>query len=99
MLRTKKLDIAERLKTPEMIAEYLNAVIEDGDTDTLLVALQNVCRARGMTAIAQQAGLGRESLYKALTPGSKPQYETIAKVMSSLGIKLKVEVSEQPKAA
>ena len=65
------------LDSEEAIAEYLAITLEENDSDLLLAALSNVAKARGMTQIAREAGLGRESLYKALTPGSKPRFETI----------------------
>ena len=78
------------LDSEEAIAEYLAIILEENDSDLLLAALSNVAKARGMTQIAREAGLGRESLYKALTPGSKPRFETIMKVMHALGVKLTV---------
>jgi probable addiction module antidote protein len=78
------------LDSEEAIAEYLAITLEENDSDLLLAALSNVAKARGMTQIAREAGLGRESLYKALTPGSKPRFETIMKVMHALGVKLTV---------
>ena len=78
------------LDSEETIAEYLAITLEENDSNLLLAALSNVAKARGMTQIAREAGLGRESLYKALTPGSKPRFETIMKVMHALGVKLTV---------
>ena len=71
-----------------MIAEYLNQVLASGDTDLLLAAIGDVARARGMAQVAQQAGLGRESLYKALTAGAKPRFDTIFKVLNALGVRM-----------
>lgn len=73
-----------------MIAEYLTAALEDEDPDVFLTAVGNVAKARGMTQIAQATGLGRESLYKALSPGAKPKYDTVLKVLRSLGVRLAV---------
>ncbi|MHB1757580.1 MAG: addiction module antidote protein [Leptospirillum sp.] len=78
------------LDSEETIAEYLTVTLEENDPDLLLAALANVAKARGMSQIARESGLGRESLYKALTPGSKPRFETIMKVMHALGVKLTV---------
>ena len=83
-------DPAAYLDSEETIAEYLTAILEENDPDLLLSALSDVARARGMAQIAKDSGLGRESLYKALTPGSKPRFETVMKVMHALGVKLTV---------
>ena len=78
------------LDSEETIAEYLTVTLEENDPDLLLAALSNVAKARGMAKIAKDSGIGRESLYKALKPGSKPRFETIMKVMHALGVKLTV---------
>jgi probable addiction module antidote protein len=79
------------MDSEEMIAEYLSAALEDKNPDVFLAAVSDVAKARGMTAIANSTGLGRESLYKALTPGAKPRYETIIKVLHGLGVRLTVQ--------
>ena len=84
-------DAARYLTDDAAIAEYMNAVLETGDTDLLLLALSDVARARGMAQVAKDAGLGRESLYKALTPGAKPRFDTVVKVAKALGVRLTVE--------
>ncbi|WP_049631569.1 addiction module antidote protein [Cellvibrio sp. pealriver] len=81
-------DAADYLEDEETIAAYLNAAIESGDTELLLVALKDVANARSMTQLAKDSGLARASLYKALTPGAKPQFETVMKVAGALGLKL-----------
>ncbi len=81
-------DVSEHLNTSEAINEYLTAALEDGDSDLLLAVLGDIARAKGMTQIAKNTGLGRESLYKALTPGAKPRFDTIMRVMHGLGIHL-----------
>jgi probable addiction module antidote protein len=81
-------DVVEVLDTPESQAAYLNVVLEEDDPAAFLVALGTVCRARGMTRIAKDAGLGRESLYKALGGGASPSLETTLKVLHALGIRL-----------
>lgn len=86
----RRFDAADYLDNEETIAEYLTAALEDNNPDVFLAALADVAKARGMSAVAQGAGLGRESLYKALAPGSKPRYDTILKVLHSLGVKLTV---------
>lgn len=88
MTQLKPFDAADFLDSEEAIAEYLNAALEDANPDVFLVAMGDVARARGMTKLAQDAGMGRESLYKALTPGAKPRYDTVLKVMRALGVNL-----------
>lgn len=88
MTRFAPFDAADYLTDEETIAEYLSAALEDPDPDLLLVAVRDIARARGMTQLARATGLGRESLYKALTPGAKPRYDTILKIMRALGVKL-----------
>jgi len=73
-------NVADYLDDDEVIAEYFAAAAEDSNPDVLLAALAEVAKARGMTQVAAAAGLGRESLYKALTPGSHPRFETISAV-------------------
>ena len=90
--KTIPWDTAEYLKTDKDIANYLEAVFEDGDPALVAAALGDVARAKGMAQIAQAAGLGRESLYKALSPEGNPEYATVLKVMRALGLKLKVAV-------
>lgn len=84
-------DSADYLTDEETIAEYLSAALEDPNLDVLLVAVKNVARARGITQLARDTGLGRESLYKALAPGAKPRYDTVLKVLRALGVKLHAE--------
>ena len=86
-------DVAEYLDNDEVIACYLSEVLADGDMDELLEALKNVARAKGMSEVASAAGLGRESLYKALTPGAKPRFDTINRVLKALGVRLKADVA------
>ena len=81
-----RLDVSDCLDNDELIAEYLSNILEGGDTGLLLEAIGDVAKARGMTKIAESAGLGRESLYKALFKDAKPRFETIFKVLQSLGI-------------
>ena len=84
----KDFDIAQYLDSKEMIAEYLSQVLADGDMNEFLSAIGNIAKAKGMSQIAKDTGLGRESLYKAFNEGSKPQFDTVLKVLNSLGIKL-----------
>lgn len=82
------LDVSEYLDTEESIASYLSSIIEEGDPQLLLSAISDVAKARGMSKIASDSGLGRESLYKTLKTGSKPRFETILKILNSLGVKI-----------
>lgn len=86
----KHFDMAEQLRNEEDIAAYLSMVLEEGDTEELIAALGHIAKARGMTQLAKDSGLGRESLYKALRTGSKPQFDTIVKVIKALGLELKI---------
>ena len=81
-------DTAQYLDSKEMIAEYLSQVLADGDTDELLEAMGNIAKAKGMTQIAKDTGLGRESLYKTFQTGAKPRFETVMKVLNSFGVRL-----------
>lgn len=92
MAKTKfrRLEVADYLDDEEVIAEYLTAALEDPNPEVFLLAVANVSKARGIAKVAQDSGLGRESLYKALAPGAKPRYETVRKLMDALGMKLVV---------
>jgi len=81
-------DVAKYLDNKEVIAEYLSQILEDGDMDELLSAIGDIARAKGMTQISKDTGLGRESLYKTFHKGAKPKFDTILKVLNSFGIKL-----------
>jgi probable addiction module antidote protein len=91
-MKTIPWDSAAYLKTDEDIAYYLEAVFEDGDPALISHALGVIARAKGMSRVAKAAGLGRESLYKALSPEGNPEFTTVLKVMRALGLKLKVAV-------
>ena len=88
--KTKLLpfDAARYLADDVAIAEYVTAVLEIEDPDLLLLALGDIARAMGMAEVAREAGLGRESLYKALAPGAKPRFDTVLKVARALGVRL-----------
>jgi probable addiction module antidote protein len=94
MTRFTPFDAADYLDNEETIAEYLTAALEDDDPELLLTAIKDVARARGMTKLAKDTGLGRESLYKALAPGAKPRYDTVMKVIRALGVRLRAEPAE-----
>ena len=89
-LKTIPWDSAAYLKTVEDIAGYLEAVFEDGDPALVAAALGDVARSKGMAKLAKASGLGRESLYKALSADGNPQLATVLKVMRALGLKLEV---------
>jgi probable addiction module antidote protein len=84
-MEVSKFDIADYLDSNEMIAEYLNEVLENGNENDLITAIGNVAKAIGMSKIAEKTGLSRPSLYKALNDGAKPQFATIMKVLKALG--------------
>ncbi|NLF07368.1 MAG: putative addiction module antidote protein [Pirellulaceae bacterium] len=94
--KTKPYDAAEYLESEEDAAEYLQAAFEDGDPAVVVHALGNIARARGMSQIARDTGLGRESLYKALSPEGNPEFATVFKVVQALGIKLSAEPMNVP---
>jgi probable addiction module antidote protein len=83
-------DASAYLDNEEVIAEYLNAALDDPNPRVFLRAVANVAKARGIAKVAEDAGVGRESLYKALAPGAKPRYETVRKLIKALGVKLTV---------
>jgi len=84
----RAFDAADYLDSDDVVAEYLNAALEDDNPDVLLQAIADVAKARGMTQLAKDTGLGRESLYKALAPGAKPRYDTVLRLMRALGVEL-----------
>ena len=88
MTKYAPFDAADYLTNEETIAEYITAALEDPNPDVLLAAIRDVARARGMAQLAKDAGLGRESLYKALSPGAKPRYDTVMKLVNALGVTL-----------
>ena len=89
-LETSKWDITDYLDSEEAIAAYIQEVIEDGDPDLMIKAIGNVAKAKGMSALANEMGVKRESLYKSLSGKSKPQFETIYKALSALGLQFSV---------
>src|ERR1700722_15530118 len=91
---TSRYDVAEHLRTPKEMAAYLEACLSeaDGDASFIAKALGDIARAKGMTQVARDAGLSRESLYKALSGERTPTFDTILKVVSALGLSLHAEV-------
>ena len=90
MTEFSRFDATDYLDNEETIAEYLTAALEDTNPDVFLAAIADVAKVRGMSQLAKNAGLGRETLYKALAPGAKPRYDTVLKVLHGLGVKLVV---------
>lgn len=89
-IQTYPWDAAEHLETKEDIAAYLEAALEEGDPNLVVAALGDIARSKGMTQIARETGLGRESLYKALSIEGNPEFATVLKVIQSLGLRLQV---------
>lgn len=89
-MNTSKFEIAEYLDSKEMIAEYLNTILEDGNNADIITAIGHIAKAIGMTKISEETGLSRPSLYKALSEGAKPQFATIMKVLKAIGGQIQV---------
>ena len=89
-LEITNFDISQYLDDKEVIAEYLSQILNDGNTDELLLALGNIAKAKGMTQLSEDTGLERESLYKTFNYKSKPEFNTVIKVMESFGVKIQI---------
>jgi probable addiction module antidote protein len=87
-IKATPFDTSKYLDSEEAISEYINAAIEEGNIDLFMAALGNVIKARGITKVASDAGIGRESLYKTLAPGSSPRFETVMKLARAVGVTL-----------
>ena len=87
-VQTKPWDPAEHLETEEDMVAYLNVALEEGELSLILAALGDIARARRMAAVAQETGLGRESLYKSLSTNGNPEFATVLKVVGALGFQL-----------
>ena len=96
---TSPWDPTEHLKTEEDMADYLEAALEEGDPTLIAAALGDIARAKGMTQVAREAGLGRESLYKARSPAGNPEFATILKVVAALGLQLHASPATAKSAA
>lgn len=94
---TKEFDVAAHLTTPEEIAAYLDAVLEEGDDKLLLVALRTVVKSKGFTTVAQGAGVRRETLYQSFSEEGNPRLSTLSGVLGQLGMRL--SVTPQAKSA
>lgn len=84
-MEASKFEIADYLDSKEMVVEYLNTVLEEGNSKDIINAIGHIAKAIGMTKIAEETGMSRPSLYKALSDGAKPQFETIMKVIKAIG--------------
>lgn len=89
-METTKFDIADYLDNNVMIAEYLNTVLEEGNESEIITAIGHVAKSIGMTKIAEETGMSRPSLYKALSEGAKPQFSTILKVLKAIGGQIQI---------
>ena len=87
--QTRPWDPAEHLQTDEDMAAYLNVALEEGDLSLIMATLGDIARARRMAIVAQETGLGRESLYKSLSPDGNPEFATVLKVVRALGLQLR----------
>jgi probable addiction module antidote protein len=87
-----KFDVVDYLKTDRDMAHYLNAVLEDGDPALFVAAIGDIARAKGMMDLSKRSGVTREALYRALKMGAQPRFETVAKVINALGMRLAVHV-------
>ena len=87
---TREFDVAAHLTTPEEIAAYLDAVLEEGDDKLLLVALRTVVKSKGFTTVAQGAGVRRETLYQSFSEAGNPRLSTLSGVLGQLGMRLSV---------
>ena len=93
VVETRTWDASEHLESEEDMAAYLDAALEDGDATLVVAVLGDIARAKGMSQIAREAGLGRESLYKALSTTGNPEFATILKVVRALGLQFHVQAS------
>jgi probable addiction module antidote protein len=99
MLKTSKFDAAKYLKSPQAMADYLSEALATDDFEFVCDALDTIARAKGMKEVAKATGLSRESLYKSLGGTTRPEFETVRKVIGSFGLKLVAEPIEGTKVA
>jgi probable addiction module antidote protein len=90
-MQTSRFDIADYLDNKKIIAQYINTVLEEGSEDDIITAIGHIAKAIGMSKIAEETGMSRPSLYKALSEGAKPQFSTIVKVLNAVGTEIKVK--------
>lgn len=93
MIETRPWDVVEHLETEEDMAAYLEAALEEGDIAVVVASLGDIARAKGMAQLARDTGLGRESLYKALSATGNPEFATILKVVRALGLQFHVQAA------
>ncbi|QIW14930.1 hypothetical protein A4G20_00315 [Pasteurellaceae bacterium RH1A] len=98
-LTTQKFDVVEFLQTEEEMQFYLAEMLEEGTPDEIIQALNDIARARGIAQLAKDTGLGRESLYKTLSQGSKPRFETILSIIRALGMQLSTVPKQEVRIA
>ena len=91
-MKVTKFDVVDYLGSEKDMAAYLSAVLDENDPDLLLAALGDIARAKGVARLAEDSGLNRESLYKALRPGAKPRFDTVFRIMAALNIKMQATV-------
>lgn len=89
-IKTERWDVTEYLNSDEDIRHYIDAAFEDGDPTLIRAALNDVARARGMSALSRETGVSREALYKALGPNGNPTFETLSRVLKAFGLRLSV---------
>lgn len=94
-MKFSKFDASKYLDSEEAIADYLAIALEDGDTKTVQVVLRDIAKARGMTSLARETNLNRESLYKSLSEDGNPSFATISKVVKALGLKMTLARSSE----
>ena len=94
MVKISKFDAADYLKSPEAVAAYLTEALATDDAAYICTALDTIARAKGMSSIAKKTGLSRESLYKSFSGSSKPEFDTVRKVINSFGVRLVAEPVE-----
>ncbi len=92
-IATKRWDPAEHIRDDADVAAYVEAALEDGDHRVVAAVLGDIARAKGMTQVARDAGLGRESLYKSLSSDGNPEFSTVLRVLKALGIRLRATVA------
>jgi probable addiction module antidote protein len=93
-VQTQLWDAVEHLETDEDMVAYLDAALEEGDPGLIVAVLGDIARAKGMTQVAREAGVGRESLYKALSPTGNPEFSTVLKVVHALGLQFRVQPAQ-----
>ena len=96
-IKTTAFDVAEYLDSPEMIAAYLNEAFDSGDMKFIAAAIGDVARAKGMTEISEATGIARTSLYQSFDGKTKPEFDTVRKVLDSLGVKISVKPKQEKK--